>query len=194
MLIALVLAACGHGSPNTQSGTSTTSATTSSTASPSTTSTSTTSTIPSTVTACIASDLDVAGSWEGATGSLLGGISFTNTSRQPCYLEGYLTIGLVNQQGQALTVQLRQGPTVAGPTAPVTPPKVELSPGKPRAAFVALQWFNWCGPIPGTVSVLVTLASDAKLGLAAMGAGTSRCDDPTTSSLMTEGPVQLPPS
>lgn len=181
MLTALVLAACGHGSPVSQSGTSTTS-------------TPTTSTIPSTVTACVASALVVSGSWEGATGSLLGGIWFTNTGQEPCLLVGYLTIGLVNQQGQSLTVQLRQGPPAAELNPPATPPAVELNPRKPRTAFVGLQWFNWCGPNPGTVSVLVRLASGAKLGLAAMGAGGSRCDAPAMSSFITEGPVQIPPS
>lgn len=181
MLTALVLAACGHGSPASQSGTSTTSA-------------STTSTIPSKVTACVASALDVSGSWEGATGSLLGGVWFTNSGQKPCFLVGYLTIHLVNQQGQSLTVQLRQGPPAAELNPPATPPAVELSPEKPRTAFVGLQWFNWCGPKPGTVSVLVTLASGAKLRLAAMGVGGSRCDDPRMSSFITEGPVQIPPS
>lgn len=111
--------------------------------------------------------------WQGATGSLLGGIWFTNLGQGSCFLVGYLKITLVNQQGQSLAVQLRQGPPVAEPNPPAIPTPVELSPGKPRTAFVGLQWFNWCGPSPGTVSVLVILADGAKLGPAAMGAGGS---------------------
>ena len=181
LLTALVLAACGHGpqAPQGQRSTASTSAT---------------STIPSSVTACVASELDVSGSWQGATGSLLGGIWFTNTGQEPCFLAGYLTIGLVNQRGQSLTVEHRQGPPAAELNPPATSPPVELSPGNPKTAFVALQWFNWCGASPGTVSVLVTLANGAKLGLEAMGVGSSRCDDPAMSSFISESPVQNPPS
>ncbi|MGO8872142.1 MAG: DUF4232 domain-containing protein [Acidimicrobiales bacterium] len=178
LLSSLVLAGCAQ-SPS---------------ASQRTTTTTTTSTIPSTVTACTASQMSVSGTWEGATGSLLGGIWFTNGGHAPCFLVGYLTITLVDQQGQSLAVDLRHGPPAAELHPPTTPTRVELNPGKPRTAFVALQWFNWCGPNPGRVSAIATLQSGQKLGPATMGTGGSRCDDSSTSSFMTEGPVQLPPS
>ncbi len=146
------------------------------------------------VLACVASELSASGSWQGATGSLLGDLVFTNTGKEPCSLVGYLRITLVDQRGQALPVQLRKGRPAAELHPLATPMLVALGPGEPRAASVMLQWFNWCGPSPGRVSVIVALASGAHLSPVAMGTGGSRCDDFTDPSFLTEGPVQIPPS
>jgi len=181
LLVLLVLAACGHEPPAPQSATS---------KAP----TSTALAIPSRVRACVASELSTSGTWQGATGSLLGDVGFTNTGKEPCYLVGYLRISLVDERGQALAVQLRKGPPAAKLNPQATPMPVELSPGEPRTALVMLQWFNWCGASPGSVSVLVALTSGAHLRPAAMGTGGSRCDDSTAPSFLTEGPVQIPPS
>lgn len=168
VLLALVLGACG--------------------------STSTAPRTPSTISACAASQLSVSGSWQGATGSLLGGIDFTNTGHRSCSVAGYLRLTLLDQQEHALAVQLRHGPPAAVLHPPATPTPVDLPAGKPDAAFVVLQWFNWCGAYPGTVSVEVELSSGATLHPAAMGTGGARCDDALSSSFVTEGPVQVPPS
>ena len=108
--------------------------------------------VPSTTPLCQAGDLQAQGSWQGATGSMAGGISLVNSGTGSCYVQGQPTIELFDQHGQRLSVVVSQ----AGSQAP----RVLLAP-QSRPASVLAQWFNWCGSDPGPVVARVSLPSGA---------------------------------
>jgi Protein of unknown function (DUF4232) len=102
---------------------------------------------------CQASSLQAEGSWQGATGSMAGGVSFVNAGKDSCFVEGQPTIELFDQHGQRLTV------VAAQPSAsPLPATRVLLAP-RSATAFVLVQWFNWCGTDPGPVVAKLMLPS-----------------------------------
>lgn len=142
---------------------------------------------------CIGANLRVTGNWQGATGSMLGGISFTNTASTPCTLSGYLTAELISQQGQKLPVQVQNG----GPPGDALPSgaaslTVVLPAGKTNSASITVQWSNWCGPAPGTLTLVVVLPDSERLTVEPVFEpwGVARCDEPTAASVLYETPVQ----
>jgi hypothetical protein len=110
--------------------------------------------VPATAPPCHAGDLQAQGSWQGAGGSMAGGILFVNEGRQPCSVEGQPAVELFDQHGQRLHVVPPQ-PLVS----PAPAPPVVLAPHS-RPASVLVQWFNWCGVDPGPVAARVSLPSD----------------------------------
>jgi len=109
--------------------------------------------VPGTTLPCQAGDLQAQGSWQGAGGSMAGGISFVNGGTGSCYVEGHPSVELFDQHGQRLSV-------VMSPPNPTTSPasRVALAPHS-RPASVLVQWFNWCGSDPGPVGARVSLPS-----------------------------------
>ncbi|MEA2593078.1 MAG: hypothetical protein QOD62_2909 [Actinomycetota bacterium] len=103
--------------------------------------------------ACQASSLQAQGSWQGAGGSMAGGVSFVNVGKDSCFVEGQPTIELFDQHGQRLNVVAAQ-PSVA----PLPPTRVLLAP-RSTPASVLVQWFNWCGTDPGPVGAKAILPS-----------------------------------
>jgi hypothetical protein len=143
---------------------------------------------------CAASSLTVSGTWQGATGSMLGGISFTNTGSVPCRLPGYPKIELVSQSGQDLLVQVRLGqPGSAVLPAGTVVKAAVLPPGKPNSASEMLQWSNWCGAFPGTLALDVVLPDREKVTATPVRQpwGVPRCDETAAASVLYEGPIQL---
>jgi hypothetical protein len=103
--------------------------------------------------ACQASSLQAQGSWQGAGGSMAGGVSFVNVGKDSCFVEGQPTIELFDQHGQRLNV------VAAQPSAsPLPPTRVLLAP-RSAPASVLVQWFNWCGTDPGPVGAKAILPS-----------------------------------
>lgn len=112
--------------------------------------------VPATTPPCLAGDLQAQASWQGAGGSMAGGISLVNGGTGPCYVQGQPTIELFDQHGQRLNVVVSQ------PSPPTSPaPRVLLAPHS-RPASVLVQWFNWCGSDPGPVVARVSLPSRAE--------------------------------
>jgi hypothetical protein len=109
--------------------------------------------VPAATPPCRAADLQVQGSWQGAGGSMAGGISFVNGGPGSCYVEGHPTVELFDQHGQRLNVV---GSPPSPPTSPA--PRVVLAPHSSPAS-VLVQWFNWCGSDPGPVVARVSLPS-----------------------------------
>lgn len=72
------------------------------------------SSVPST---CSADHLSTTGSWEGATNSNLGAVSFTDTGTKACSLKGYLPLTLRTQSGKTLPVAIRPRGDHAAPEA-----------------------------------------------------------------------------
>jgi hypothetical protein len=149
---------------------------------------------PSVREACTASSLTVTGTWQGATGSMLGDIAFTNTGTRWCALPGYLGLELVNQRSQVLAVQVQRGQagSAALPTGAVAK-AVVLAPGKPNSASETLQWSNWCGATPDNLALDVVLPDHEKVAATPVRQpwGVPRCDDSAAPSVIVEGPVLL---
>lgn len=106
---------------------------------------------------CTAQQLEVAfvgGS--AATGNALGIFALRNTGTQPCTLQGYVQLILLDAQGQPIPMPAQQttqalfGQTVPPPspvvlppdTPPLTPPRSAATAGH---AFVRVLWTNVCG-------------------------------------------------
>ncbi|MGO9854373.1 MAG: DUF4232 domain-containing protein [Acidimicrobiales bacterium] len=120
---------------------------------------------------CLASDLTATGFWEGATNSMAGTVWFTNKGTQSCSLRGYLPVTLRTQDGKALPVVVRrEGITLVPPPAR-HPSAVVLAPSVQHAAEFLFQWWNWCRPNPGPLSVHVALTSRRSLTVMPMDGG-----------------------
>jgi hypothetical protein len=147
---------------------------------------------------CTPSQLRAKGSWQGVQGgSMGGGFYFTNTSASVCSLLGRPRLELSDQSGRAL--RIAQGGAAFGPEA--TPTTVVLPVRGTDAAWVQIVWGNWCRPLPGNVTVRVTLpASDTPISVLPDGpnafTGAPRCDAPNAGSGIGVGVFQpvAPPS
>lgn len=142
---------------------------------------------------CTVSQLSSVGGWQGATQSLLGAISLSNTGATECELHGYLTVTIFDKQGQALHVETRHGTPQTG-TPPPRVGNVVLPPGKDDAAQIYVQWFNWCGGDPSPITVRLTFPNGETLvvppGLNPWGV--EDCQSPSDPSVLQIGPVQRP--
>jgi hypothetical protein len=112
--------------------------------------------VPGTTPPCQAGDLQAQGSWQGAGGSMAGGILLVNGGTGSCHVEGHPSVELFDQHGQRLSV------VVSSPSPPASPaPRVLLAPHSSPAS-VLVQWFNWCGSDPGPVVARVSLPTWAQ--------------------------------
>jgi hypothetical protein len=102
---------------------------------------------------CQPSSLQAQGSWQGAGGSVAGGVSLVNVGKESCFVQGQPSVELFDQHGQRLSVVAAQ-PSVSAPPAT----RVLLAP-RSGTASVLVQWFNWCGTDPGPVVAKVILPS-----------------------------------
>jgi hypothetical protein len=148
------------------------------------------------------SPADVIGSarWQGATGSLAGGLRLVNIGSGPCTLPGSPAVQLVDTQGRALQVALRTAPDLCekprGAAGCQAQPAVVVQPSE--QAFVRFVWQNWCGPTPsGPITLTATLSAQQSLVsvpiLDADGTPSAvapRCDEPGSPSTLTLGPLQ----
>jgi hypothetical protein len=145
--------------------------------------------VPAGTPACTVGQLQATASWEGATGSLAGAVTFTSRGAAPCSLAGYPTIQLLDRHGRPLRLA---GDPRSGKEAP---PAVLLRPG--LAARVEFAWLNWCGPNPGPLGLRVTLprrggALTPTVEPVTRRDLTPRCDAPAAPSRLSRGPVVAP--
>lgn len=120
---------------------------------------------------CSVGQLSATGSWQGATNSMLGAVLFANTGTKSCSLRGYLPVTLRTQRGKALPVAIRREGITLLPKPVVHPSAVILAPGVQRAAAIPFQWWNWCQPNPGPLSVRVAISSRQSLAVTPVGPG-----------------------
>jgi hypothetical protein len=147
---------------------------------------------------CVASQLLARADVQGATGSLLGGVVFSNRSATPCTLGGRPRTHLLDRS-RLLAVQ-----TFALPRQSGDPPvlrDVVLTPhgGAPTPssstkgkAFLLLWWSNWCKKPPAAVSVRVVLPhGGGRLTVRLNEAEAApRCDQPKSPSRFGVGVVR----
>jgi Protein of unknown function (DUF4232) len=89
---------------------------------------------------CRASQLSVSAALQGATQSLAGGATITNTARSTCSLPRLHPVVRISLDGKTLRIKQRPFPYRISPGRPVA--RV-LMPHEQAAIFV--QWWNWCG-------------------------------------------------
>lgn len=120
-------------------------------------------TLPPSVRACIAEDLKAVVGYQGAAGSMVGGVSFTNVSATSCAMEGRPGIHVTDARGSLMPVANlpfdRGAVGVGTPTAmPESRGPVIVKPGE--TAFVFFVWSNWCGQAQGPFTFAVALPGE----------------------------------
>ncbi|MCM8749367.1 DUF4232 domain-containing protein [Thermomicrobiaceae bacterium CFH 74404] len=108
-----------------------------------------------------------------ATGNALGVFALRNTGDQPCTLQGYVQLILLNAQGQPIQMPAQQttqalfGQTVPPPspvvlppgTPPLTPPRSAATAGH---AFVRVIWTNICGDGVNPAAIAIVPPGDTQ--------------------------------
>src|SRR5205809_135513 len=87
---------------------------------------------------CAPGDLQAEAGWQGATGSMLGGVGFLNLSESDCVLARPRSVDIVDDTGSLLLVEQRwddDGDDVA-----------VFQPGE--RVWLPIQRWNWCGARP----------------------------------------------
>ena len=149
--------------------------------------------------ACTSAELYASGYWLGATGSLLGPIYLANLGPRTCSLRGYPQVELKDQKGRKLDVRLEDVgshmtlPAIKHPTAVTLPPRQQ------QGTQVTIQWFNWCWPSPGKLTVWLTLPGVGHVLVHPLSSvlaflGAARCDDRRRPSTVLVSPVERNPS
>jgi hypothetical protein len=144
---------------------------------------------------CTASSLHAHLFLQGATGSLVGGISLRNVSVRPCSLLGSPRIsfsggGALSTKWQVKRLSASQVPVdvLADPPGSLR----ALAPGK--SASVTVFWSNWCGPhavvtgdpgqVPGALELLLSDGTRVSIPIA----HAPRCDAPQDPSTISVSP------
>jgi hypothetical protein len=131
---------------------------------------------------------------QGATGSLVGGVTVRNATATKCSLRGRVHVHFVGASAEATRWE-----TVAGPALARDPSAVydrgsslrALGPGRP--AYVPLQWRNWCPPGTAETSVgappeiLIVDLPRRRGSLHLPLSGAPRCDSPPDPSVLVVG-------
>jgi uncharacterized protein DUF4232 len=134
---------------------------------------------------CLASALHARLFLQGATGSLVGGVTLLNAGTRPCALVGRPAVSFgAPAAARAKWRVKRLAASTAPPDVLADPPGSlrALRPGK--SASVTVYWSNWCGPPPRALRL--ALASGTTIAIALARA--PRCDAPQAPSTVAVGP------
>ena len=133
--------------------------------------------------ACRAADLHAHLFLQGATGSLIGGITLRNAGSAPCSLVGRPRISIARAKATHWQIK-RLARSATPPDVLADPPGSlrALAPGK--SAGITLFWSNWCGPAPAGFAIALGGGST----LTVPTAHTPRCDAPQGSSVLSVAP------
>jgi hypothetical protein len=126
---------------------------------------------------CRASQLSVSAALQGATQSLAGGATITNTGGSTCSLPRLRPVVRISLHGKTLRLSERPFPYRVSPGRPVLH---VLMPHEHAAIFI--QWWNWCGKTGAATMALrfgrgLTVKAPERLGeptCIGTGAGLSR--------------------
>ena len=145
------------------------------------------STSPAEVPVCAARALAAVAGWQGAGGSMAGGVAVYNVGWARCRLRGAPDVTLVNARGETLPVRVVSHDRLSG--SPDTTAGQVLAQGQSGWAF--LVWGNWCGSRDATLTVLLTLPeTNERLNAPLLGqdseprADYPRCDVPNGGSAL----------
>ncbi len=139
--------------------------------------------IPVGLPSCQAHDLAADAFWQGATGSMYGGVTFSARTSAACLMRDTLQIQPLGTHGSPLPIRIIHLTRNSAPS-------VVVEPGQ-RAA-ISLFWSNYCGPPPSyPLRVRITLpGGNGQLSVPVRNGGVPRCDAPSYQSTLREGPVQ----
>jgi hypothetical protein len=136
--------------------------------------------VPAGTRACTPTDLTATAGWQGATGSMAGGIGVTNVSSTACVLDGPPRGVVIRAGTKALATAYTADEHASLGGAPPPGPGL-LEPGDAGGWW--LVWMNWCGPnlVPTSIDVTLPDGSGPVVAVpdaAVSGAmnGTPRCD------------------
>ena len=142
--------------------------------------------VPPGTPACTAARVTIQAGWEGATGSLAGGVVVTNTGSSACVLDG--PPGVQLRAGAAtVDVVITSYRSLELDQPQVAPPVLLEARGQAQAS---LHWSNWCRAPLGLVEVMVTLPDGSGpvqasyLGPGQVGGLAPRCDSPNARSAL----------
>ncbi len=149
-----------------------------------------TSTIPPSSPDCQAKELQAgfAGA-QGATQSIVFGVTLTNPGTQPCFLQAWPQATLVDPAGSPLAIHY----AYSGPSGLPYDPAAMLGLPPGRTAGFSLQWGNWCLP-PVTAGVRVRLVLAGNGGDLTIPTGLTEggvCNDPSSPAWVTIIPLSL---
>jgi len=145
--------------------------------------------IPPGTRVCTPADLTATADWQGATGSMAGGIGVTNVNSTACVLDGPPKLVVIKAGTTTMPTAYSAAGAGAGGTEPPGPGLLE--PGDHGSWWVF--WTNWCGQDLVPTSVTVTLPDGGGTVVAVAGSstpgpgmgGTPRCDAPGSPSSLT---------
>lgn len=146
---------------------------------------------------CTPADLTATADWQGATGSMAGGIGVTNDSSTACVLDGPPKLVVI--KAGTTTMPTAYSAAGARPGGIDPPGPGLLEPGDHGSWW--LFWENWCGQDLVPTSVTVTLPDGSGTVVAVPGSstpgpgmgGTPRCDAPGSPSSLTATAFEYQP-
>jgi hypothetical protein len=134
---------------------------------------------------CRASQLRASDEFQGATQSLLGGISLRNRSHRACTLSGHARVRAADARGRAIPLVVDAAtPRFEFGTPPRNWPYVTLAPG--RTAGFDAQWWNACTRGGRVFRIGLRRGGGDVVLRSRFGGGT--CVDPTRPESITIGP------
>jgi hypothetical protein len=140
---------------------------------------------PPGVAACPASSLNGTAYWQGATGSMIGAVTFKNTGASACTVHGRPFIEFVSKVGKVAAIDEFPVPPASG--NPDT--MVVLQHGE--TALAQVVWRNWCGSSQELSSLRVTMPGTGERIIVSIPVGTARCDVPIAGSGLVVGTFEL---
>jgi Protein of unknown function (DUF4232) len=150
---------------------------------------------------CAAADLAGTARWQGATGSLAGGLSLVNTGSSACALPGNAQLELVDAQGEVLPTTQQQAPDLcqAPQDTAGCPSHTTVVVQSGEHATLRFVWQNWCGEPPvGPIALDVMFPTQPNpLSVPVVdpagkpSTAAPRCNAPDSPSTLALGPVEL---
>jgi hypothetical protein len=146
---------------------------------------------------CPASALRAQLALQGATGSLVGGVTLRNVGAKACSLLGWPTVSFTGKAAKLTKWRVKDVPAQTAPLDVLTDPPGSLRALQPgKSVGVTLWWSNWCGPAsrpasgpgPPPQALELTLASRTTIRIPVGQA--PRCDQPQYPSTLSVGPYQ----
>ncbi len=136
-------------------------------------------------------------SFDGAGGSLAGGLPLRDAGPDPCRLEGHPGVAVLDRAGRALRITAVASTDIARPVD--LDPRVALPAEHADAAVrglasLFLVWSNWCGPADTRLgSLALTMEDGGVIRVPMEAASLPRCDSPQDRSTISVGPFEADP-
>jgi hypothetical protein len=144
---------------------------------------------PRAVPICTVGDLRILVDLQGAAGSLVGSVRFTNFSDHTCTLQGRPRIKFIDSAGPAPLNVVKTQPwwKVNGMPQPPGWPVTKLHPGD--QAVTRTRWSNWCRSDPNPIWKVAVPGSNQRIRTGWDGSPPP-CNDPSSNTMLEIGPFE----